>query len=117
MQAIAIGERQFHEGHANDGDVGECATAYVALGTILSRSGNAAEARRDWRRASELIVSRKRGESDWRLLDPDARAAIWMGRSEEARATISRLTLLGYVPLDPWPDPDRPAATENRNTP
>jgi hypothetical protein len=42
-----------------------------------------------------------------------ARAAVHMGRSAEARAMIEKLNLLGYVPLDSWPDPDRPAAVKN----
>ena len=112
-QAAGIGERLSREEGATDVDIGECATAYVVSGEIAAKSGDAAEARRDWLRAAELLAPRMHDSRYWRLLDPAARAAALMGRSGEARATIEKLDLLGYVPLEPWPYQDRPAAAKS----
>jgi hypothetical protein len=43
------------------------------------------------------------GSSNWRLLDPAARALACLGRAEESRALIARLDSFGYRPLEPWP--------------
>jgi len=112
IQAVAIGEKLARADGATDAEIGECARAHVVSGEVADRSGFARDARSDWLRAAEMLAPRTRGSRDWRLLDPAARAAAWLGRSEEARATIERLNLLGYVPLDPWPDPDRPAGAK-----
>src|ERR1019366_1168097 len=111
--AVAIGERLLRDGRATDADVGECATAYVVSGEIASLLGDTAEARHDWLRAAEMLAPRTGRGRDWRLLDPGARAAAWMGRSDEARAAIRQLNLIGYVPLDPWPNPDLAAAVKS----
>src|SRR5271165_146485 len=116
MQAVGIGERLYREGKATDADVGECAAAHVISGEIAARAGDASGARRDWQRADELLAPRVGGSRDWHMLDPAARAAAYLGRPKEARAAIERLNLLGYVPLDSWPDPDRPAAAKNPET-
>jgi eukaryotic-like serine/threonine-protein kinase len=113
MRAAGIGEKLARDEGASDVDVGECATAYVASGEIEARSGDAGEARRDWLRAAELVAPRIRESRNWRLLDPAARTAAWLGRPEEARATIERLSRLGYVPLEAWPDPGRAVAAKN----
>jgi len=112
-RAVAVGERLVREGYATDADVGECATACVVSGEIAAMSGDGVESRREWLRAAELLAPRVRGSSDWRLLDPAARAAAGTGRSAEARATIGKLNLLGYVPLDPWPSMDLSGAARS----
>jgi tetratricopeptide (TPR) repeat protein len=112
-QAVAIGERLIRDNQASNVAVGECATAYIVSGEIAARSGDAAESRRDWLRAAEVLAPRMRESRDWRLLDPAARAAALLGRSDEARAWIGQLNLLGYVPLDPWPTPKDSGATKN----
>ena len=112
-KAIGIGEMLYRDGKATDGDIGECAAAHVVSGEIAALSGDAAGARDDWQHATDLLAPRIGASRDWRLLDPAARAAVHMGRSAEARAMIEKLNLLGYVPLDSWPDPDRPAAVKN----
>jgi len=113
--AVGIGGKLISEGRVIDVDLGECATAYVVAGEIAKQSGDDIESHSDWARAAELLAPRMRDCRDWHLLDPAARAASWIGRSDEARAMITQLTLLGYVPLDPWPDSDRPAAARNTN--
>ena len=109
-RATELGEKAIREGRATDTDVGECATAFEVAGEIASQTGAGAAARNDWTRAAEMLAPRLNGTRDWRLLDPAARVAAKLGRSEDARATISKLTQLGYVPLDPWPDMDGSAA-------
>jgi serine/threonine protein kinase len=109
-RAIDLGERLIREGRAVDADVGECASACNVAGEIAAEAGESAEARGDWQHAEKILAPRLQGTRDWRLLDPEARVAAWLGRSEDARATIASLTQLGYVPLDPWPDVDRAAS-------
>jgi tetratricopeptide (TPR) repeat protein len=110
-QAVELGEKLIREGRATDADLGECAKACVVAGELAAQAGARAAAEADWKRAAEILAPRMQGTSDWQLLDPAARAAAWMGRAEEARAMISRLARIGYVPLDPWPDMDGAAAS------
>jgi len=112
-RAVELGEKLIGEGRATDTDVGECAQAGVVAGEIAAQSGDSAAAQRHWQHAAELLAPRLLGTRDWRLLDPAARVAAWLGRSEEAHDRIAQLNLLGYVPLDPWPDADRPGAARS----
>jgi hypothetical protein len=91
--------------------VGDCGLALVLEGEIAFQGGEADAAHRDWQRAAELLAPRLPGTRDWRLLDPAARAAIRLGRADEAKAILAQLTQLGYVPLDPWPEANRLDAT------
>jgi serine/threonine-protein kinase len=112
-RAVELGEKLIRESRATNVDVGECALAGVMAGEISAQAGDASAARRHWQHAADLLAPRLSGTHDWRLLDPAARAAAWLGRSEEARAMISQLNSLGYVPLDPWPATDRPGASHS----
>ena len=112
-QAAAIGEKLLREGRATDADAGECATAHVISGEVAKGRGDTRESSGEWRRALELLAPRMRGTSDWHLLDPAVRAAVWIGDTAQARATIEKLNLLGYVPLEPWPETDRAEAAKN----
>jgi serine/threonine-protein kinase len=114
-RAVEFGEKLMREGRATDADVGECATAFEVAGEIAAQAGSGAAAESDWQHAAEMLAPRTHGTQDWRLLDPAARVAAWLGRPEEARTAISQLTQLGYVPLDPWPDVDRAAAARISN--
>jgi hypothetical protein len=95
------------EGRATNADVGECALAYVIAGEIAAQTGDLAKAELQWKRAWELLAPRLSGTNDWRLLDPAARAASWLGRANDAQAAISKLNQFGYVPLDSWPEVNR----------
>ncbi|HUJ43801.1 MAG TPA: protein kinase [Opitutaceae bacterium] len=112
-RAVQIGEGLVREGRTTDAEAGACALACVVAGEIAARAGNDDDARNHWQHAADLLAPRLPGSRDWRLLDPAARAAAWLGRSEEARDRIAQLNLLGYVPLDPWPDADRPGAARS----
>ncbi len=94
-----------------DAEIGECAQAYVVCGEVAAKSGDAVEAPRDWTRAAEMLAPRIAASRDWRLLDPQARAAAWLGRAAQAQAAIETLHHIGYAPIDPWPGPVPPAAT------
>ena len=111
--AVEMGEKRAGAKGASDADVGDCAKSHVISGEIAAASGDAAAARKDWLRAAELLAARARASRDWRLLDPQARAQAWLGRLGDARSTINRLTTLGYVPIDPWPDLDGLAAAKS----
>jgi hypothetical protein len=94
-----------------DSEIGECARAYVACGEVAARTGDAVGARRNWTQAADQLAPRIAASRDWRLLDPAARAAAWLGRAAQAQAAIETLNRIGYVPIDPWPRPAPPAAT------
>ncbi|HEY5080218.1 MAG TPA: hypothetical protein VII43_10235, partial [Opitutaceae bacterium] len=112
-RAVEMGEKRAGARGASDADAGDCAKSHVISGEIAAKNGDAAAARKDWLRADELLAARARTSRDWRILDPQARAQAWLGRLGEARATIARLTTLGYVPIDPWPDLDGLAAAKS----
>jgi tetratricopeptide (TPR) repeat protein len=114
-RAIEIGERLSHAEGADPVDVAECARAHVVRGEIAARSGDVPAARRDWQRAFELVEPLS-GSINYQVLDPAARAAALTGRADKARALIQKLTLLGYVPLDPWPEPDQWAGAKYPET-
>ncbi len=97
------------EQRATNADVSEYASALNFMGEIASAAGQGGVARRCWERTAELLAPRITGCRDWRLLDPAARAADDLGRTELAREIIAQLNQIGYVPLEPWPErPDRP---------
>jgi eukaryotic-like serine/threonine-protein kinase len=116
-RAVALGDKLVQEGRATDMDTAECAMAGAVASEIAARSGDRATARRFCQRAADLLAPRLAGTRNWRLLDPAARLATCLGRSDEARATIAQLNLLGYVPLDPWPEPERPDVARNPEQP
>jgi serine/threonine protein kinase/tetratricopeptide (TPR) repeat protein len=103
-RAVELDERLISENRANDETIGECATAYDIAGEIAAKSGSITAAQNAWNHATEKLATRTNGSRDWQLLDPAVRAATWMGRTDDARATILLLTQLGYVPLEPWPE-------------
>ena len=92
---------------ARDDEVGECARALVLAGEIAASSGDPSRARSYWIRSAEMLAPRMTAGRDWRLLDPFARTAAFLGRTAEARAAIEELNQFGYVPIDPWPHLDR----------
>jgi tetratricopeptide (TPR) repeat protein len=115
-RSVELGERLSRAEGASDPEVSECAEDHIVAGEILAKNGSVDEARLEWLRAAGLLVHRMRGSRNWRLLDPSARAAAHLGRLEEARATIGSLNLLGYIPIEPWPDMGPPATAKTPET-
>ncbi len=62
-----------------------------------------------------MLAPRLAGARDWHLLDPAARVATLLGRSDEAQAIMAQLNHQGYVPLEPWPEPD-PLVVRNQDS-
>ena len=106
-RALELGEKLVHDGQAANADVGECAFAAVVAGDIAAQTGDAAAGRQRWERAAELLAPRLPGTRDWRLLDPAARAATRLGRTELAQSIMAQLNQLGYIPIEPWPNANR----------
>jgi eukaryotic-like serine/threonine-protein kinase len=102
-RAVETGKKLIEDGRATDDDLGECARGYLIKGELEENLGEAEAARHLWERADQLLAPRLPGTHDWRLLDPAARVARRLGRTEVANAIIAQLDRLGYVPLDPWP--------------
>ena len=103
-RAVELGDQLVREGRVTDAYAGECAQAGVVAGEIAAQAGDDDAARRRWQHATEVLAPRLAATRNWRLLDPAVRAAARSGRAGEARTLIAQLNLLGYVPLDPWPD-------------
>ena len=108
-RALELCDPLCRDGRATPVELGEFALANLAAGQIAAWNGDKSEARRFIQRASDLLAAHLPGTRDWRLLDPAARAAMFSGRTDDARALITRLTTQGYVPLTPWP-PSIPAS-------
>ncbi len=102
LKAVDLGERLIHNESGTEADAGECAAACDVAGEICAASGDWAEARNCWGKAAGLLAPYLKDSRDWQILDPAARAAANLGRSDEALREIRLLTQLGYVPLDPW---------------
>jgi tetratricopeptide (TPR) repeat protein len=115
-RAIELGEGLVHDHGATAAEVGECARAYLAAGEIALRAGERTAAQKDWQRANELLAPRLANSRDWRLLDPAARVAAVLGHPEKARAFITQLSQMGYVPLDPWPSEAPPQTKINASS-
>jgi serine/threonine-protein kinase len=108
LSAVNLGAKWFADPRAYDADLGACAQSYVVAGELVARAGDGAAARRHWEQALALLTPHLQPDTrDRRLLDPAARAAMLLGRTDEARARIAQLDRLGYIPLDPWPEPAR----------
>jgi serine/threonine protein kinase len=103
-RSVGFGEKLTASGGASDQELGECAKDHISAGEIWAKAGDAAAARGEWLRATELLEPRMQGTRNWRLLEPGARAATHLGRFADAGALIERLNLLGYVPIEPWPN-------------
>ncbi|HEY4301825.1 MAG TPA: serine/threonine-protein kinase [Candidatus Didemnitutus sp.] len=117
-RAVTESSQLVHDGRANDADRGELAQALLLQGQLAEQAGDHGSARQSWEQAGELLAARDRATHDWRLLDPAARVSFLLGRPQEARDIVARLSALKYVPIEPWPAPipldgSRPPAPDN----
>ncbi|MBK5189794.1 MAG: hypothetical protein JJD97_16240, partial [Gemmatimonadaceae bacterium] len=78
------------EAHRAAGD------AYVALGSALSRSGDARGATDAWSHAVSLVDSLVRADPETEILAVQAAALIDLGKREEAKPVVAELTRRGY---------------------
>ncbi len=115
LKAVALGEHLMGENRATRIDVSECARASVLAGEIFAATGDLPAAQSCWNKATELLSGYLKDSHDWRILEPAARAAANLGRTEEARREMLLLRQLGYVPLEPWPGFGQEPAAENLN--
>lgn len=102
-RAVQLGESVVQAAPDDDAALGRLVQACVVAGHLAARDGVAA-ARLRWQHAVDVAEARARNSTDWRLLDPTARALAALGRLEESRTMIARLTRSGYRPLEPWPN-------------
>ena len=63
---------------------------------VLKQQGDVEAARESAARARRAIEELARGSSDWRFLDPWARALLGVGALDEAGAVVTRLRGFGY---------------------
>jgi eukaryotic-like serine/threonine-protein kinase len=88
--------REILEGEPDDATLGLVAETEILLGRIEAELGNPGEARAAWERALAVLDAAPRPRTSWRLLDPEARALLALGRSAEARPVVERLHRMGY---------------------
>jgi hypothetical protein len=74
--------------------------AHLLFGRSEHSLGNVVGARAAWSRAYQAVEPKARKSSDPVLLDPWARAALALGRSEEAGVVAGRLRATGYARAD-----------------
>jgi eukaryotic-like serine/threonine-protein kinase len=102
-RASDAAEMLVRERRATTADIAEYAAALNLAGEIALDAGDREAARRQWEHAAELL-SAYVATHDTRLLDPAARAAYRLGRTERAKEIRTQLEHIGYVPLEPWPE-------------
>ena len=102
-RAATIGQGLIAESGGKESYLGDYVRACVIAGLIARRNGDEAGALRHWQTGWEVVQPRLPGSKNWKLLDPGARVLAALGRREESRAIIERLTRLGYQPLTQWP--------------
>ncbi|HJP97537.1 MAG TPA: toll/interleukin-1 receptor domain-containing protein [Rhodanobacteraceae bacterium] len=69
-----------------------------------------------WKQAYALLATRAPGSHYWRLLDPWVRVCRLTGDDAGARIALDRLNLIGYVPLQPWPETGGDPSTATEGT-
>ena len=74
----------------------QLSTALSEESSVLKQQGNIAAAREAAVRAGHAIEEIARDSSDWRYLDPWARALLGAGALDEAGAVVARLRAFGY---------------------
>jgi tetratricopeptide (TPR) repeat protein/tRNA A-37 threonylcarbamoyl transferase component Bud32 len=88
--------REILEGEPDEATLGLVAETEVLLGHVEAELGNPGEARAAWERALAVLDPAPRPRASWRLLDPEARALLALGRTTEARPIVERLHRMGY---------------------
>ncbi len=106
-RAITLGKGLVENDRANENLLGDYIAALVVAGRIAAAKGDVAQARSHWQQALESAGPRLAG-SNWRLLDPAARALALHGDHAASADCIARLTAAGYKPLRTWPAPTAP---------
>ncbi|MBI5423031.1 MAG: serine/threonine protein kinase [Opitutae bacterium] len=102
-KAIELGEWLIGLELVNGTGFGEFLTTCQAAASLSEQAGDTAQATALRQRAVAVAAPYLDQSRDWRLLDPAARALSGLGRNEEARALVARLSRSGYVPPSPWP--------------
>lgn len=106
-RALALGQGLVAGDRANENLLGDFIAAHVVAGRIAAAQGNLTSARDHWQQGIAAAGSRLDG-SNWRLLDPAARALALSGDQARSSECIARLSAAGYRPLQPWPAAARP---------
>jgi hypothetical protein len=104
-RAIDVGERLVLRDGATLAHRAERAAAGVIAARIAAAQGSPAEALAHCRRAAAVLSAVPENSRDWRAIDPAARLARLLGERDRAAALISQLGQIGYVPVEPWPEP------------
>jgi serine/threonine-protein kinase len=87
----------------NEATRAEFAQACLVAGSVAQRTGDASAARRHWELGWEAVREPAGTSRFWKVLDPAARLLLHLGRSDEGRRIIERLSASSYQPLEPWP--------------
>jgi serine/threonine protein kinase/tetratricopeptide (TPR) repeat protein len=102
--AVRLGEMALANEPVNVAESTQCARARIVAGRVAASRGDVESAKSHWQRADEVLAPFVPGSRSWRVLDPAARTAAYLGRMEEAQRLVTQLKQIGYVPLHPWPD-------------
>lgn len=94
-QALGI-LRPLLEQEPDENTRGHVADAEVVLGWSEADLGDPGAARAAWERALAVLAPAPRPLTNWKLLDPQARALLSLGRAEEARPLVLRARRMGY---------------------
>lgn len=94
---VALSElRELLASEPGEATRGLVADTEVLLGRIEADLGHPAAAQAAWERALAVLAPVPRPRTSWKLLDPEARALLALGRSAEAGPIVARLQRMGY---------------------
>ncbi len=79
---------------------GHVAEAEIVLGRAELALGDSGRARAAWERALDVLKPCRRPLAHWRLLDPQARALLYLDRPDEAELQVGPLLRMGYEGRD-----------------
>ena len=94
--AIALFEGLLRDNPEDGDSKRRLSKALNVRGQALARAGRNEQAVAAWTRAGGLVETMARDSSDWKVLDPRARALIHLGRLQEAAPIVDQLVANGY---------------------
>lgn len=100
-RSVLFGEGTTTEQNMRDQYASNCAQARILAGRLAAKAGDPIAAQRHWRRALELVESRSKVSTHWRILLPATNVLALLGRTEESRALAERLHRAGFIPVEP----------------
>lgn len=102
-RAVQLGETLINDASTEDRVISEFAQACVIAGQMAFDNGHFALAFLYGNRAITVLSPYLLNSTNWRILEPQARALAFFGQYNKSEIIIGHLESLGHRPLQPWP--------------